>query len=79
LHISSRKSGGARFDSIEILRKDHGKPLSNFLGLGDFFVLALRMFNEPDLSATSPLERAIGMSRSAIASTCCLGKRPSAP
>lgn len=51
LNICSRKSGGVRLDNIEILRDDHGKPLSNFFGLGDFFVLALRMFSEPECSA----------------------------
>ena len=53
LHVSSKKSGGVRFDGIEILRTDHGKPLSDFFGLGDFFVLALRMFNDPKLSSAS--------------------------
>lgn len=47
LKISSSKSGGTSLNELEILRSDHGKPLSEFIGLGDFFVLALRMFNEP--------------------------------
>ena len=51
LRISSKKSGGAKLGELEILREDHGKPLSDFIGLGDFFIFALRMFNEPKFSA----------------------------
>jgi len=47
LQVTSKKSGGAELGDLKILRTDHGKPLSEFIGLGDFFVLALRMFNEP--------------------------------
>ncbi len=49
LQIASKKSGGAELDGLKIFREDHGKPLSDFVGLGDFFILALRMFNEPRL------------------------------
>jgi hypothetical protein len=47
LRVSSKKSGGAELDELKITRSDQGKPLSDFIGLGDFFVLALRMFNQP--------------------------------
>lgn len=46
LVITCRKSGGAQLDGLKITTEDHGKALSDFVGLGDFFVLALRMFNE---------------------------------
>lgn len=49
LKIASKKSGGAELDGLKITRKDDGKPLSDFVGLGDFFVLALMMFNGPRL------------------------------
>jgi hypothetical protein len=49
LRVASRRSGGAELDGLKIVREDHGKPLSDFFGLGDFFVLALRMFNGTEL------------------------------
>lgn len=57
LKIASRKSGGAELDSLKITREDHGKPLSDFVGLGDFFVLALRMLNGPKLPRASETAR----------------------
>lgn len=58
LKIASRKSGGAELDDLMIIREDHGKPLSDFLGLGDFFVLALRMFSGPRLSRLPDMKKA---------------------
>ncbi len=49
LNITCNKRGGAELDGLKITRDDDGKPLSDFVGLGDFFVLALRMFNGPRL------------------------------
>ncbi len=59
LLISSKKSGGAKLDGLKILREDHGKPLSDFIGLGDFFVLALRMFNGPKILRSIKAEKEI--------------------
>lgn len=47
LRIASKRSGGAELDGLKITKGDHGRALSDFIGLGDFFVLALRMFNGP--------------------------------
>jgi hypothetical protein len=47
LKIATKKSGGANLANLSITREDDGKPLSDFVGPGDFFVFALRMFSEP--------------------------------
>lgn len=57
MQIASKKSGGAELGGLKIFREDHGKPLSDFVGLGDFFALALRMFNEPRLPRPSKAKK----------------------
>lgn len=47
LKVTCSKSGGAELNGLKLTSEDHGKPLSDYFGLGDFFVLALRMISEP--------------------------------
>ena len=45
LNVTTKRSGGAELGDLKITRDHHGRPLSDFFDLGDFFVFALRMFN----------------------------------
>lgn len=43
--LMDKKTGCAKFGSLTLTKADHDKSLLDFIGLGDFFVLALSMFN----------------------------------
>ena len=51
MKITCRKNCGAMFGQVKISEHDNGRPLADFMGLGDFFVLALRAFSEPTPSS----------------------------
>ena len=50
-NIAINNSEGVEIDGLKITKNDRGKPMWDFLELGDFFVLSMLMFSEPKLDA----------------------------
>jgi hypothetical protein len=49
--IAINNGEGVEIDGLKITTADRNKPMWDFLELGDFFVLSMRMFSEPKLDA----------------------------